>query len=126
MIISINTIHREKQMKNNFEQSDNWETYSTLPKEREKLEQKLNQEIMRFVLKHVEAALKENIKTSFISAGNNPGQLTMVVTNRGNKNQSLDSIVNDICDSEDSYLLNEWALKFEKSAKKIRKKLKMG
>ena len=126
MIISINTIHREKQMKNNFEQSDNWETYSTLPKEREKLEQKLNQEIMRFVLKHVEAALKENIKTSFISAGNNPGQLTMVVTNRGNKNQSLDSIVNDICGSEDSYLLNEWALKFEKSAKKIRKKLKMG
>ena len=126
MIISINTIHREKQMKNNFKQSDNWETYSTLPKEREKLEQKLNQEIMRFVLKHVEAALKENIKTSFISAGNNPGQLTMVVTNRGNKNQSLDSIVNDICDSEDSYLLNEWALKFEKSAKKIRKKLKMG
>ena len=61
MIISINTIHREKQMKNNFEQSDNWETYSTLPKEREKLEQKLNQEIMRFVLKHVEAALKENM-----------------------------------------------------------------
>ena len=50
----------------------------------------------------------------------------MVVTNRGNKNQSLDSIVNDICGSEDSYLLNEWALKFEKSAKKIRKKLKMG